>query len=263
MSIAKPVVPLIVLVALTAFGWAQLASSVTVQRASHADYLTDAEGRSLYIYLRDAPNESSCYDQCAVNWPPLLVGGEPIAGPGVVASLLGTTQRSDGSVQLTFNGWPLYHHARDLSFGQTFGHGLGDIFYLINSGGVRVRAEPPAPPADDDGEEAAPAQPAAPAATPNELATEEGARLYASNCAVCHGPAGEGLIGPALAGHPGLVDTTFIVSTILAGRPTHGMPPFADVLDDADLAELATFVRNAWTNAFGAVSADEVAALRE
>ena len=48
-------------------------------------------------------------NRCAVNWPPLIVEGKPTAGEGVNADLLGTVERTDGTMQATYNGWPLYY----------------------------------------------------------------------------------------------------------------------------------------------------------
>src|SRR5215208_7791357 len=76
-------------------------------------FLVDDKGMTLYLFTKDTPNTSVCYDKCATAWPPLLTTGDPVAGEGADASLLGTTTRKDGSIQVTYNGWPLYYYEKD------------------------------------------------------------------------------------------------------------------------------------------------------
>jgi predicted lipoprotein with Yx(FWY)xxD motif len=92
-------------------------------------FLTDADGLTLYIFSRDEPGISNCYDQCAVNWPPLLieVGQTPIGSEDLPASF-GTTERTDGSLQVTYNDWPLYYWINDAEVGDTTGHGVGGVW---------------------------------------------------------------------------------------------------------------------------------------
>jgi predicted lipoprotein with Yx(FWY)xxD motif len=92
------------------------------------------QGMTLYLYTQDEENVSNCYEQCAVNWPPLLVGegGEPVAGgeeglPGE----LGVTERTDGTMQVTYNGMPLYFFIRDFRFNQARGEGAGDVWFVV------------------------------------------------------------------------------------------------------------------------------------
>lgn len=101
--------------------------------------LVDEEGRTLYLFLSDAGGESTCYDECAANWPALEADGEPQAGEGVDTSLLGTTERDDGAVQVTYNGMPLYHYAGDQASGDTNGQGIGDVWYVVSADGEPVR----------------------------------------------------------------------------------------------------------------------------
>jgi predicted lipoprotein with Yx(FWY)xxD motif len=90
--------------------------------------LTDAKGMTLYIYKSDQPNVSSCYGQCAQNWPPLMVAGAPTAPPGF-SGTLGTTTRTDGTKQVTYNQMPLYYYAKDTQPGDTTGQGVGGVWY--------------------------------------------------------------------------------------------------------------------------------------
>jgi predicted lipoprotein with Yx(FWY)xxD motif len=102
--------------------------------------LTDAEGRTLYVFLSDSEGESTCYDDCAQAWPALETEGDAQAGEGVDASLLGTTERQDGALQVTYNEMPLYYFADDEEPGQTNGQGIGDVWFVVSPEGEPVRA---------------------------------------------------------------------------------------------------------------------------
>ena len=101
-------------------------------------FLVDADGMTLYIFLNDEPDKSNCYDACAQNWPPLLSDGAPVAGEGVDGALLGTTERSDGGVQVTYKGWPLYYFAADAVAGDTNGQGIKDAWYVVGPDGEAI-----------------------------------------------------------------------------------------------------------------------------
>lgn len=80
--------------------------TVQVAASELGDILTDADGRTLYLFIPDGQGPSVCNDGCAAAWPPLT--GEPVAGDGTDAALFGTAERADGTTQATYNGWPLY-----------------------------------------------------------------------------------------------------------------------------------------------------------
>jgi predicted lipoprotein with Yx(FWY)xxD motif len=107
----------------------------------YGEHLTDAKGMSLYLFEADSKLKSTCYDACAKAWPPLLANGEPTAGQGVDKSMLATLKRKDGSAQLTYNGWPLYHFVKDKQVGDTNGQGIngfGAEWYLVSPEGKTV-----------------------------------------------------------------------------------------------------------------------------
>lgn len=106
--------------------------------AKLGDFLVDAKGMSLYLYTKDTPNTSVCYDKCATAWPPLLVTNAPTAGKGIDAAKLGTTTRTDGTKQVTFNGWPLYYYIKDTKAGDVVGQGVGTVWYLLNPAGEMI-----------------------------------------------------------------------------------------------------------------------------
>lgn len=88
----------------------------------------------------------------------------------------------------------------------------------------------------------------------------DGQAVYSDHCAVCHGAEGQGGVGVALANDVNLGDADFHIRQILNGGNT--MPPFATTLSDAEIAAVATFERTSWNNDFGALTADQVAAVR-
>ncbi|HZT14474.1 MAG TPA: hypothetical protein VFA19_00875 [Gaiellaceae bacterium] len=114
------------------------AATVAVGSTSLGSVLVDATGRTLYLFTPDSGGTSTCYGQCATTWPPLTVTGTPVAGTGVDASLLGTTTRTDGSVQVTYAGHPLYSFAKDSAPGQTNGEGFGGVWFAVSPSGAKV-----------------------------------------------------------------------------------------------------------------------------
>ena len=110
---------------------------VMVSSTSLGDVLTDAEGMTLYMFDPDKQGDSTCYDQCAVAWPPLT--GEATAGEGADASLLGTTTRTDGTTQVTYNKWPLYYWKDDNAPGDVSGQAVNDVWWVVGADGEPIR----------------------------------------------------------------------------------------------------------------------------
>ncbi|MGH7540691.1 MAG: COG4315 family predicted lipoprotein, partial [Gemmatimonadota bacterium] len=96
-------------------------STLAADDSDLGEIVVDDEGQTLYVFLADEGGESTCYDDCEESWPPLTVEGDPVAGEGIDGSLLGTTEREDGSTQVTLDGQPLYYFAADESPGDTNG----------------------------------------------------------------------------------------------------------------------------------------------
>jgi predicted lipoprotein with Yx(FWY)xxD motif len=101
--------------------------------------LVDADGKTLYRFDNDSGSTSSCEDACASTWPALTTEGDPTAGDGVDAGLLGTTDRSDGSKQVTYDGHPLYTYAADSAAGDTKGQGVGGIWWVVGADGQEIK----------------------------------------------------------------------------------------------------------------------------
>lgn len=75
--------------------------------------LFGSTGQAIYLVDAEPTSKPRCYDSCAESWPPVLTTGDPVAGRGVDGSLLGTTERTDGTVQVTYNDHPLYFYAHE------------------------------------------------------------------------------------------------------------------------------------------------------
>lgn len=114
-------------------------------KAPYGRYLTDAEGRALYLFTADTQGETSaCVDACAEAWPPLIAeGGDPEVASALDPTLVGTVERPDGEMQVTYNGWPLYHYAEDSGRASTSGqdvHEHGGEWYLVSPEGERIES---------------------------------------------------------------------------------------------------------------------------
>jgi len=140
---AAAAVLLVAVSAATASPQATSSRTATVDVAHRAvgNILVDSKGRTLYLFKKDTGKKSNCSGDCAVDWPPLRVSGKPRAGRGAHASLLGTTKRSDGSRQVTYNGHPLYRFEGDKKPGDTNGQGLnafGALWWVVSPSGSQI-----------------------------------------------------------------------------------------------------------------------------
>ncbi len=113
----------------------------TRKTSSLGTILVDSKSRTLYLFEKDTSGKSTCYGQCAANWPPYLTTGKPTAGAGVTKSKLGTTKRKDGKLQVTYNRHPLYRFGYDTKAGQTKGENVnafGSDWYVVSPKGTKV-----------------------------------------------------------------------------------------------------------------------------
>jgi predicted lipoprotein with Yx(FWY)xxD motif len=93
---------------------------------------------TVYQFDADKGSTSSCYGACAKYWPPVLTTGKPSADGGANSSMLGTTKRKDGTLQVTYNGRPLYYFLKDKDDEDTYGEGLknfGAGWYVMRPNG--------------------------------------------------------------------------------------------------------------------------------
>jgi predicted lipoprotein with Yx(FWY)xxD motif len=146
-----------VLVAVIAAAGSLIAMQTAVARTSHAaaakraslklrttslgKFIADSQGRTLYEFEKDKNGKSHCSGQCAKFWPPVITSGKPKLGSGLSASKAGTVRRSDGRLQATYGGHPLYRFSLDKKAGQTKGQGnnaFGANWYVVQSSGKKI-----------------------------------------------------------------------------------------------------------------------------
>jgi predicted lipoprotein with Yx(FWY)xxD motif len=117
-------------------------TAITVGTASGVGkVLVDTKGLTLYYFEKDQSGESACYGPCAKGWPPLTTEGAPQAGEGAMASKLGTTERKDGTTQVTYAGWPLYTFVEDKKPGEDNGtdsKAFGASWYPLHPNGEKA-----------------------------------------------------------------------------------------------------------------------------
>ncbi|MGW7410632.1 COG4315 family predicted lipoprotein [Streptomyces sp. NPDC054833] len=119
-------------------------STIAVASSKYGPILVDGKGSTLYLFEADTSTKSTCTGTCAAAWPPVLTSGAPKAAKGAKAALLGTTKRSDGSTEVTYNGHPLYYYAGDTKPGDTTGQELsqfGAKWYVLNASGNKVEGD--------------------------------------------------------------------------------------------------------------------------
>ena len=125
----------------TSSSGAKADTTVELRKLNVGPALVDGAGRTLYLFEADKTDMSTCSGACASLWPPDTVAAKPKAGPGVDAAKLGTTKRSDGTLEVTYNGHPLYFYAPDTQPGQDTGQGLnqfGAKWYVVASSGATI-----------------------------------------------------------------------------------------------------------------------------
>ena len=112
--------------------------AVMVAKTSLGNILADGDGKILYMYTKDTKDTSACYDACATSWPPLLAD-KIDAKDGVDAKLIGYTKRTDGKMQVTYNGMPLYYWVKDVKPGDTTGQNVGGVWFVIAPDGKVIK----------------------------------------------------------------------------------------------------------------------------
>ena len=112
---------------------------VTTGDSEFGEMLFDDRGQAIYLFDRELTSTPDCYDECAAAWPPVLTDGTPEAGGATDEALLGTTQRTDGSLQVTYAGHPLYFYANE-GPGEVLCHDVflnGGWWYVVTPQGDR------------------------------------------------------------------------------------------------------------------------------
>jgi predicted lipoprotein with Yx(FWY)xxD motif len=131
---------------------AHATAKVKVGKTALGRILVDSRGRTLYMFAADKGKTSVCYGKCAAFWPPLLTASKHVAAAGLKTSLLGTTTRKGGTLQVTYAGHPLYLFVKDTKAGETTGQGLnvvGGLWWVMSPSGAVIKkkatAAKPAP----------------------------------------------------------------------------------------------------------------------
>jgi predicted lipoprotein with Yx(FWY)xxD motif len=104
--------------------------------------LADGHGRALYEFTADHDKGSNCSGDCATAWPPYIVKSAPAAVSGAKPGLVGTTRRSDGKLQATYAGHPVYYYEGDHSPGEVNCQAaveFGGYWYVLRSNGWAVQ----------------------------------------------------------------------------------------------------------------------------
>jgi len=120
------------------------AATVSLSKLNVGNALVDGQGRTLYLFEADKSAMSTCNGACASIWPPATTSGKPKAGAGVDAAKLGTTKRSNGTLEVTYNGHPLYRYVPDTKPGQDAGQGLnqfGAKWYVLAATGSKIDSD--------------------------------------------------------------------------------------------------------------------------
>jgi predicted lipoprotein with Yx(FWY)xxD motif len=104
----------------------------TGSTANAGTVLVDAQGHTLYHFTPEAHGGISCTGSCASTWPPLMVpAGQQVQAHGSLSGSFATVKRPDGSMQATYNGWPLYRYSGDSSAGTANGQGLFGKWFAV------------------------------------------------------------------------------------------------------------------------------------
>ncbi len=98
----------------------------TMTNATVGTYLADPKGMTLYTYTKDADNTSNCTGQCLVIWPAYTASSKTGSYPAGV----GVITRSDGSLQYTYKGMPLYYYEKDTAPGDVNGQNVGGVWFV-------------------------------------------------------------------------------------------------------------------------------------
>jgi predicted lipoprotein with Yx(FWY)xxD motif len=108
----------------------------TLKTVADGTVVTDGTGYTLYWFSRDTPTSSACDDTCIPEWPP-VTGAPEVAAGSTLRGQLGTFTRSDGVVQATYDGHPLYTFAGDFDPGDVGGNGVlqfGGSWHAVRPG---------------------------------------------------------------------------------------------------------------------------------
>lgn len=116
-------------------------ASLSVASSRYGKIIVDSSGRTLYLFDAERTTEPRCYGPCAAAWPPLSTTTAPVSGSDLSQALIATAPRSDGSLQVTYKGHPLYYYVGDRAPGEikcqaVFEYGGG--WYVLDAQGNKI-----------------------------------------------------------------------------------------------------------------------------
>lgn len=112
-------------------------TKITTAPSEFGEILFDGNQQAIYLFDKETSSTPECYDDCAIAWPPVLTTGVPVATGGIDAALLGVTERTDGTMQVSYGGHPLYYYV-DEGPGEVKCHnvpGFGGLWLVITPAG--------------------------------------------------------------------------------------------------------------------------------
>jgi predicted lipoprotein with Yx(FWY)xxD motif len=112
-------------------------TEITVSSSQFGDVIFDGSNQAIYLFDKETSSTPECYGECAAAWPPVVTEGEPVASGAAQQKLLGTTERDDGSTQVTYAGQPLYYYAHE-GPGEVLCHNVsefGGLWLVLDAGG--------------------------------------------------------------------------------------------------------------------------------
>jgi predicted lipoprotein with Yx(FWY)xxD motif len=113
---------------------------VEIGDSSLGAILTDQDGRTLYAFADDkGGGTSTCTGHCLAVWPALVTTGAATVGQGVDKARLSTVTRAEGTVQITYQGWPLYYYVGDQGPGDVDGQDVDNVWFVLDAEGKLVK----------------------------------------------------------------------------------------------------------------------------
>ncbi|HEX7586797.1 MAG TPA: hypothetical protein VF478_00625 [Anaerolineae bacterium] len=106
-------------------------------------FLADNAGRTLYAFANDTKDASNCSGNCTQNWPPFTAQTAPQVESPLNATLVTMVARQDGTIQVSYDGHPLYYYSGDMNPGDVKGHGIGNVWHVLSPRGSPMTNPPP------------------------------------------------------------------------------------------------------------------------
>lgn len=103
-------------------------------------YLVDGNGKALYLFTKDEADLNSCQGNCLENWPIFHSDNLTVSGD-LKKEDFGMFTRTDGTMQTTYKGWPLYYYIKDAYPGQTIGQNVNKVWFVLDPAKTKEMAK--------------------------------------------------------------------------------------------------------------------------